>query len=115
MKIIIAGSRNFNDYNLLKSKCNFFLKNQDHIEIVSGMARGADQLGLQYASENNCPVTKFPADWKNFGTKAGYIRNLQMAVYADALIAFWNGKSRGTKMMINLAKQFKLKIKVIYF
>ena len=115
MKIIIAGSRNFNNYNLLKTKCNFFLKNLNHVEIINGMANGADKLGLQYASENNLTVTEFPADWKKFGKKAAYIRNRQMAVYADSLIAFWDGKSRGSKMMIELAEQYNLKVRVVYY
>ena len=56
-------------------------------------------------------LTRFPADW-NKGKSAGYIRNEKMANYADALIAFWNGMSRGTEHMINLAKQYKLKIRI---
>jgi len=115
MKVIIAGGRNFKDYNFLKNKCNFFMKNLKNIEIISGMANGADKLGLQYASENNLPVTEFPADWKKFGKRAAYIRNRQMAVYADALIAFWDGTSRGTKMMIELAEQHNLKVRVVYY
>ena len=115
MKVIIAGSRNFNNYNFLKTKCNFFLKNLNQIDIINGMANGADKLGLQYALENNLPVTEFPANWKKFGKRAAYIRNRQMAVYADALIAFWDGKSRGTKMMIELAEQYNLKIRVVYY
>ncbi len=115
MKIIIAGSRNFNNYNLLKSKCNFYMKNINHVEIINGMANGADKLGIHYASENNLPVNKFPADWYKYGKRAAYIRNRKMAVYADALIAFWNGKSKGTKMMIELAKQYNLKVRIVYY
>lgn len=115
MKIIIAGGRNFNNYNLLETKCNFFLKNLNHIEIISGMANGADKLALQYASESNFKLSEFPALWHKYGKKAAYIRNHQMAVYADALISFWNGKSKGTKMMIDLAKQHNLKVRVVYY
>ncbi|NOZ36003.1 MAG: DUF2493 domain-containing protein [Chlorobi bacterium] len=114
MKIIIAGNRNFKNYDLLQSKCNVYLKNLKHIEIISGMANGADKLALRYASENNFELYEFPALWHKYGKKAAYIRNREMAVYADALIAFWDGKSNGTKMMIDLARQYHLKIRIVY-
>ncbi len=116
MKIIIAGSRDFNDYSLLKEKSNFLLsKTTENIEIVSGGARGADYLGEKYASENKLKLKIFPADWIKYGRGAGFVRNKQMAEYADALIAFWDGKSSGTKMMIELAKEMNLKVKVILY
>ncbi|WP_197026348.1 hypothetical protein [Polaribacter sp. Hel_I_88] len=58
---------------------------------------------------------RFPAEWNKFGKAAGPVRNKEMAIYADALIAFWDGKSRGTKNMIQLAKQNGLLLKVILF
>lgn len=112
MKVIIAGSRDFNDYNLLSSICNIEIKN-DCTEIVSGTARGADKLGERYAEENNIPVKPFPADWDKFGKSAGYIRNEEMAKYADILIAFWDYQSKGTKHMIDLANKYNLKVIVI--
>jgi hypothetical protein len=112
MKVIIAGSRDFDDYELLRKYCDFYLQSQTEIEIVSGTARGADQLGERYAKERGYPVKQFPADWDKHGRSAGYIRNEEMAKYGDALIAFWNGNSKGTEHMINLAKQYNLKIKI---
>jgi len=88
------------------------LQNQTSIEIVSGGAKGADQLGEQYAKENNYNLRIFPADWDKYGKKAGYIRNEEMAKYADACVCFWDGKSKGTKMMIELAKKYKLKTRL---
>lgn len=114
MKVIIAGSRDFNDYETLKKVCDFMLSRQDKVEIVSGTARGADQLGEQYAIEMGYPIKQFPADWSK-GKRAGYLRNEDMAKYADALIAFWDGKSRGTEHMINLSKKRGLKVKVHKF
>ena len=111
MKIIIAGSRDFDDYELLRKYCDYVLQNQVNIEIVSGTARGADQLGERYAKEKGYKITRFPADWSK-GKSAGYIRNEEMAKYADALIAFWNGMSKGTEHMINLANKYNLKIRV---
>lgn len=115
MKIIIAGSRDFNDYETLKKVCDFMLSRQDEVEIVSGTARGADQLGERYAREKGYLIKQFPADWTKDGKRAGYIRNKEMAEYADALIAFWDGKSKGTEHMINLAKKRGLKVKIHKF
>lgn len=117
-KIIIAGGRDFMDYNLLKEKVNKILqeKRVSHkIVIISGCARGADTLGLRYASENAFDVEEYPADWDKYGKKAGYMRNVEMAKDADALIAFWDGKSKGTKHMIDIATERNLPIRVIRY
>lgn len=114
-KIIIAGTRTFNNYDLLKSTLNNFIKNKSDIEIVSGTCAGADLLGEKYAVENNLPIKRFPANWYKYGKAAGPIRNKQMAEYADACIVFWDGQSRGTKSMISLAKENGLKVQVILF
>ena len=116
MKIIIAGSRNFTDYKKLSEICDNILQDQTDVEIVSGAYyKGADLLGEQYAAEKGFRLTKFPADWKSFGRAAGPKRNEQMAKYADALIAFWDGKSKGTKHMIEKAKKENLIVKIINF
>lgn len=112
MKIIIAGGRDFNDYKKLCEICDYKLSMQSEIEIVSGTAKGADSLGERYAKERNYPIKQFPADWDTFGKAAGYKRNEEMANYADALIAFWNGSSKGTGHMITLAEKYGLKIYV---
>ena len=114
-KVIIAGGRDFNNYALLKTTCDNLLKNQNNIEIVCGMAMGADILGLRYAKEMNYCVKKFPADWNKYGKSAGYKRNLQMGEYADALICFWDGKSRGSKLMIDIAEKLNLPTRIIYY
>lgn len=114
-KIIIAGGRDFDDYELLKRICDNLIKYKDSVEIVSGGANGADKLGERYAKENNMNLRIFPADWYKFGKSAGYKRNLQMASYADVLIAFWDGKSKGTGHMIDLAKKHGLGVTVINY
>lgn len=114
-KVIVAGSRGFKDYNLLEKKLDFYLSNKDEVEIVSGTARGADALGERYASNRNYVVTRFPADWDQFGKSAGYKRNAQMAEYADACVVFWDGKSKGTEHMINLAKEHGLALRIVRF
>ncbi len=110
MKVIIAGSRAFHNYEELCTVCNHILSRQTVIEIVSGTARGADALGEQYAIDKGFQLTKFPANWNKYGKSAGYKRNEEMAIYADALIALWDAKSSGTKHMIDLAKRHQLKI-----
>jgi len=115
MKVIIAGGRDFKDYELLKRSCDNILVNQKDIEIVSGCASGADRFGEKYAIECGYNIHHFPADWINEGRSAGYKRNRDMAMFSDALIAFWNGKSPGTGHMINLAREFGLKIRIIKY
>lgn len=114
-KVIIAGGRNFSDYELLKERCDFFLKEKlqnCHVIIISGHASGADSLGERYAQEHGLQCELHPADWSQ-GRKAGPIRNAEMASVADALIAFWDGQSRGTKSMIELAKSKGLSVRVV--
>lgn len=115
MKVIIAGGRSFDDYQLLKRKCDEILAEINDIEIVSGAASGADRLGERYAKEKGYAVKQFPADWSKWGKAAGPKRNKQMAEYGDILIAFWDGESRGTKNMIDLANANNLKVEVFKY
>lgn len=117
-RVIIAGTRNFSNYELLKEKCDNILssKRQDsNIVILSGTAKGADRLGERYARERGFLLRRFPADWDKDGNKAGLIRNAKMADNADALIAFWDGTSRGTAHMIMTAKEKGLATRVINY
>lgn len=103
MKVIIAGSRTFHDYQFLKEEMEKLNLKID--EVVCGEAKGADSLGKQWAIENNIPVQSFYPDWNRLGKAAGMIRNHQMGYYADYLVAFWDGKSKGTKDMIDYMQQ----------
>ena len=117
-KVVIAGSRGFSNYKLLKDVCNEILKEKKkeyNIVIISGGARGADKAGEMYANEEKLDLEIFPADWKKYGKSAGFRRNEQMANVADALIAFWNGESHGTKHMIDICKEKGLEINVIEY
>ena len=115
MKLIVAGSRTFNNYDLLKEEITKLIPFNDDLEIVSGTARGADRLGEKLAEEFNIKLIKFPANWDLHGRSAGYKRNQEMADYADSCIVFWDGQSRGTKHMIDLAKRYNLNLKVIKY
>ena len=117
-RVIIAGTRSFNDYELLRTSCNNLLsvKQRTHtVVIISGTARGADQMGERYAHERGYDVQQFPANWERDGKAAGFIRNRQMADVADALIAFWDGMSNGTKNMIDNARRKGLTVRVIQY
>ena len=115
-RVIIAGGRDFCDYALLEQSMDRLLSNiEDNIVVVCGMARGADSLGEQYAKARGFQVCYFPAEWDKYGKSAGYKRNEQMAQNADALVAFWDRQSRGTKHMINIANRYSLKVRVIRY
>jgi len=119
IKVIIAGGRDFDNYEALCEVVDFKLSDKvsdmSDIEIVSGTATGADLLGEKYAMERGYVIKRFPADWNKHGLGGGHIRNRQMADYADALICFWDGKSKGSKNMIETAYKYKLKIKVVLY
>jgi len=113
-RVIVAGSREFTDYAFVKQKLDELLRNKfPYVEIVNGLAAGPDTLGGQWATERKVEQKQFPADWKAEPRRAGILRNMQMGDYAHALIAFWNGTSRGTKHMIEYAQSKGLNVKVI--
>lgn len=110
-RLIIAGTRTFNDYELLTKVADFTLKNKlnKKIVIVSGKAKGADSLGEKYAAEKNYCISEHPANW-SLGKSAGYIRNYEMAKFVKeakdyGCLAFWDNVSRGTKNMIEICKK----------
>ena len=114
-RVIIAGSRSFNDYTLLREHCLSVLQEKmktHRVIIVSGHARGADSLGERFANELGFPFELHPAKWRLLGKAAGMVRNAEMAKCSDALIAFWDGESRGTRHMINFARKRGLDISV---
>ncbi len=117
-RIIVAGCRSFDDYELLSKTLDSFLQIYDYdMEIVSGTCRGADLLGEQYAREHNLCCKRFPAQWDRFGKAAGPIRNKQMAEYATGLVAFWDGNKvrSGTYNMICVATKLGLAVSAIQF
>lgn len=108
-KVIVADGRDFADYAYLKEKLDevfgsLWDLNSHPIEIISGMAKGADTLGIRYAEEHKLTMVLYPANWKKYPRMAGILRNMNMLVTATHLMAFWDGKSHGTKHMIEIAK-----------
>jgi hypothetical protein len=119
MKIIIAGTRTFDNKHLLSSQMDWILSQLDlqfcNIHVVSGTAEGADKLGEEWAEERKITVSRFPPDWNKHGKAAGPIRNSQMADVADMCVVFWDGKSKGTKNMIETALSKGLFVKVVKY
>ena len=114
-RVVIAGCRNYNNYEYAKIYIDLCLSNirkENNIVVVSGCASGADAIGERYAKENGFKVEKYPADWNVYGKSAGPIRNKQMAEICDYVICFWDGKSKGTKSMIYYAKEYNKTIKI---
>lgn len=111
MRIIVAGSRDVTESEVRAAlhACPWigFVS-----AVVSGTARGADTFGERWAQENNIEITRFPADWDKHGRRAGPIRNEVMAKNAEGLVAVWDGKSRGTHSMIDLAAKHGLRIMI---
>ena len=95
MKVAVIGSRNLTVSNLGK-----YLPDQT-TEIVSGGARGIDSCAKNYANANGIPLKEFLPNYDEFGRSAPLLRNLEIIDYADIVLAFWDGKSRGTKFVID--------------
>jgi hypothetical protein len=116
MRLIVAGSRTIQDYAVVWDSIDRVIRMYGMpTEIVSGTARGVDSLGERWAEEHKVAVHRFPADWDRFGRSAGYKQSVQMAEYAAAapdgtLLAIWDGTSRGTLSMIQIAERMGLRI-----
>lgn len=112
-RVIIAGGRDFDDYDLMAAKMDQVLEKFPDMIVISGGAVGADTLGEVWAGTRAVALMRFLPDWERYGKSAGYKRNEQMAREADLLVAFWDGESRGTKHMIEIARRRGLKVWVI--
>ncbi len=113
-RLIIAGSRDFNDYSLLPKHLDTLLTTIElPVQIISGGARGADRLGERYAREHKLLLRIIKPDWDRYGKSAGFLRNEKMAKFADGLMAFWDGNSRGTEHMIFRAEERGMDVWII--
>jgi len=120
MKVIVAGSRNIDNieksFKLIKdglAELGNLPFETNKIEIVSGGARGIDTIAEDFSKVYNIKFKRFPAFWEKHGKRAGFYRNCAMADYVGedgALIAIWDGHSRGTKMMIDIAKKKGMRV-----
>lgn len=116
MKLLIAGGRDYNLPNYSDAILGVCGMYGQPSEIVSGACpTGADKCGETWAAEYKVPVKRFPADWNKHGKAAGPIRNKEMALYCDRAIIFWDGKSRGTRNMIDNLQKTNKPYTVIYY
>lgn len=110
-RMIVAGGRDYSNQNIV----NYYIDRVKdvcdsrglNLVIVCGMATGADTLGRNYAISNGLEVLEFPANWNRYGKSAGYIRNKEMGNIADSAIVFWDGRSKGSKLMIDIMHELK--------
>lgn len=114
-KVIVAGGRDFDNYELLSKILDKFISEQDNHTIISGGAKCADELGVRYARHNNISLIIKPANWNLYGKKAGHIRNIEMVNIATDLIAFWDGRYKGTKHIIRYAQSLNIPVKIIKY
>lgn len=110
MKVAVVGSRSFNDYNHLSWVLNQFKIS----EIISGGAIGADTLAQRYADEHLIKTVIHKPQWHIFGKSAGYKRNVLIIEKADMVVAFWDGKSKGTKHSISIAQKMNKELVIEY-
>lgn len=118
MKLIISGNNNFSDYELLKDSVNEFLIKHRHDEIemiISSGEPGAEQLGEQFARENEIPLMLFTPDVATFGEEAQVISDTQMVDTATALIVFWDGVSSGKARKQDQAKKKGMLTEVVNY
>ena len=119
MRILVCGGRDFNNRSFIHSTLDKLCEDRglrgpqdqygnwlpEGVTIISGAARGADTHASDWAVTNWCELEEYPADWKTYGKKAGYLRNQQMLDEGkpNLVVAFPGGK--GTKMMVDIAKK----------
>ena len=114
-RIAVAGCRDYNDYAEARQYIDFCIskiKNEYTLIFVSGGCKGADMLGERYAREYGYKIEKYLARWDKYGRAAGPKRNIKMAEASDFIICFWDGKSRGTKSMIEYAKKLEKPLRI---
>ena len=116
--LLVAGSRTFNNKEVMFKKLDYFLQNQPEVTIVEGGARGADTLAKEYAQAHNFKCVEIPAEWNVYGKSAGYKRNEKMHQYIShyknrGCICFWDGQSKGTQHNFELAKRYNTRLVIV--
>lgn len=119
MRILVCGSRTWDQPHLIEGALFDALRESPQpkhpFTIIQGMAKGADLQARKIAVKNSWPVEDYPADWQRYGRAAGFIRNQQMLDEGkpDLVLAFWDGKSKGTLHMIDAAKKAGIKVEIV--
>lgn len=114
MKIVVAGTRSFNNYKMMCDVLDKMNLSKNDC-IISGCAMGADWLGEKYAKEHGLKLERYPAKWGLYGKSAGYIRNQEMGDVCDKGVVFWNGTSRGSKHMIDILHKLDKPCEIVMY
>lgn len=109
MKVAVIGSRNLTDIDIGR------YISEDTKEIVSGGAVGVDFNAAKYAKDRGLKLTEFLPQYKIYGRRAPIVRNKQIVNYADRIIAFWDGSSRGTRFVIDYARKTGKPVEVVIY
>lgn len=115
MKLAVVGSRDFNNYSLAEKAISELVQKNSITELISGGAGGADLLAERYAKEHSIPITVHRPDWAGHKRGAGHRRNETIVNSADLVLAFWDGKSKGTKHTLDLACKLGKKVHIVVF
>lgn len=112
MRIAIGGCRDYEEYREFCEFVSMCMEKMEREEVVilSGHCSGVDLMAERYAAENGITLEIFPANWAKYGRAAGPVRNKQMVERADAVIAFWDGKSKGTASLLQYAKKLRKQV-----
>lgn len=115
MRILVCGSRNWKNVRLIEDSLSEIQPDDEPVTIIDGTARGVDSIANSIAVQKGYYTERYPAQWDKFGKAAGMIRNRQMLIEGkpDLVLAFWDGISRGTKNMIELAETARVPVKII--
>ena len=113
LKLMACGSRSMADKELVFAELDKFRKKNPSLVLISGGAKGADSIAEEWAKARGAPITQYKPDWKKYGRGAGIVRNKEMVLAADFVIAFWDGMSKGTKFVIDLCYKAGKECKVV--
>lgn len=124
-KVIMAGGRDYDNEQLMHDQAYYFMRNLEVELIITGGQKtwhkgkkkfiGADYQAKLFAEKKGIQHKEFPADWDRYGNRAGFIRNTAMGEVGTHLLAFWDGKSRGTKMMIDIARRKGIPVEIVFY
>lgn len=113
MKLGVVGSRGFDNWSVIRATLDRIRESKKITSIISGGARGPDKLGARYAKEHGIPLTEHLPDWEKHGRSAGYIRNVDIVNDSDIILAFYDGRSSGTKHTMTTAHEQGKKVYVV--
>lgn len=111
--VAVVGSRQFSDKPCVENIIAILAERWGgDLKVISGGAGGVDSWARDYCIGNGIWFEEFPADWNSYGKRAGFLRNQQMIEMSQGVVAFWDGKSKGTKLTIDLALQHRKPLEV---